>query len=298
VLVTGLAGGSPPSPRRTASPYRGGVRQTRRSASRPAGGRPRRRSEDEPVGGVAGGRDEVLQPSTRTRSFSAHSSSEGLSEAGMAVAAWTTTSTSSGTAVSSDVASRTSPRCGSPPRRSTRRSPRHRGRVRTHRGHGRRATRRFASRGRRWRRRRIPSSRAILRRHTPNRCCRNRSGGANSRPGVGAMKHVRFADDRGRSRGGTPPDVRRDGQRRFRRVRGGAQLERHRRPTEYPSTTSRATSRRSSGHPGDRPRPRKYELKPAGDGTFYAYLHDDLTDAVPDLWSVGDRSGGPSRCPR
>jgi hypothetical protein len=36
---------------------------------------------------------------------------------------------------------------------------------------------------------------------------------------------------------------------------------------------------------------REYELKPAGDGTFYAYLHDDLTDAVLDLWSVGDRSG-------
>lgn len=36
---------------------------------------------------------------------------------------------------------------------------------------------------------------------------------------------------------------------------------------------------------------REYELKPTGDGTFYAYLHDDLTDAVLDLWAVGDRSG-------
>lgn len=36
---------------------------------------------------------------------------------------------------------------------------------------------------------------------------------------------------------------------------------------------------------------REYELKPAGEGKFYAYLHDELTDAVLDLWAVADRRG-------
>ena len=36
---------------------------------------------------------------------------------------------------------------------------------------------------------------------------------------------------------------------------------------------------------------REYELEPAGDGRFYAYVHDDLTDAVLDLWALGDRRG-------
>lgn len=36
---------------------------------------------------------------------------------------------------------------------------------------------------------------------------------------------------------------------------------------------------------------REYELEPIGDGEFYAYLHDDLTEAVLDLWAVADRRG-------
>ena len=36
---------------------------------------------------------------------------------------------------------------------------------------------------------------------------------------------------------------------------------------------------------------REYELEPVDDGAFYAYLHDDLTDEVLDLWALADRSG-------